>query len=89
VKLLTVRETAEALSVSPSLVYRLASEGEIPCYRIGKSALRFREEDIEIYLSSRLHGKTRTRRPRTASGPVFKHLDASRLAEAWKQQGVS
>lgn len=50
-RLLTVRQTAEALSVSPSLVYRLASEGTLRCYRIGRGALRFREEDIEEYLA--------------------------------------
>jgi len=87
--LLTVSDVAELLSVSESLIYRLASNGEIPSYRIGKGALRFRMEDIDAYLSSRLQGKGRTRRPRTASGPVFKHLDASRLAEAWREQGVS
>jgi excisionase family DNA binding protein len=87
--LLTVSDVADFLSVSESLVYRLASDGEIPCYRIGKGALRFRMDDIETYLSSRLHGKAKTRRPRMASGPVFKHLDAARLAEAWREQGVS
>ena len=50
-KLLTVRETAETLSVSPSLVYRLVSEGALRCFRIGRGALRFREEDIQEYLS--------------------------------------
>ena len=50
-KLLTVRETAEALSVSPSLVYRLVSEGALRCFRIGRGALRFRQEDVEEYLS--------------------------------------
>lgn len=87
--LLTVAQVAEFLSVSESLIYRLASDGEIPCYRIGKGALRFREQDIESYLASHLHGKERTRRPGKTSGPVFKHLDASRLAAAWRDQGVS
>jgi len=50
-KLLTVKETAEALSVSPSLVYRLVSEGALRCYRIGRGALRFREEDVQAYLN--------------------------------------
>jgi excisionase family DNA binding protein len=51
VKLLTVKETAEALSVSPSLVYRLASEGALRCYRIGRGALRFSQEDVQAYLN--------------------------------------
>ena len=87
-KLLTVNDVAEILAVSPSLIYRLAAEGELPSYRLGKGALRFCQEDIESYLSSCLKGK-RARKPRTTSGPVFKHLDASRLAEAWREQGVS
>ena len=87
--LLTVAQVAELLAVSESLIYRLASSGEIPCYRIGKGALRFRPEDIESYLSSHIHGKQRTRRSRTTSGPVFKHLDASRLSAAWREQGIS
>jgi len=87
--LLTVAQVAELLAVSESLVYRLASDGEIPCYRIGKGALRFRPEDIESYLSTHLHGKQRARRQRTASGSVFKHLDAARLTAAWREQGVS
>jgi excisionase family DNA binding protein len=50
-KLLTVKETAKALSISPSLVYRLVSEGALRCYRIGRGALRFRQEDVEGYLN--------------------------------------
>ena len=87
--LLTVNDVAEFLAVSPSLVYRLAADGELPSYRIGKGTLRFRPEDVEEYLDSHAQGRTRARKPRTTSGPVFKHLDASRLAEAWRDQGVS
>jgi excisionase family DNA binding protein len=87
--LLTVAQVAQLLAVSESLVYRLASDGEIPCYRIGKGTLRFRPDDIESYLSSRLNGKKRARGQRTAPGAVFKHLDAAHLAAAWREQGVS
>lgn len=86
--LLSVAEVAEFLNVSCSLVYRLANDGQIPYYRIGRGALRFRMEDIDAYLSSRFQERGH-RRPRTAPGPVFKHLDASRLAAAWRDQGVS
>lgn len=89
-KLLTVVEVAEMLSVSPSLVYRLKDEGEIPCYCIGRGAIRFSLEDVEQYLAGRRVGKEPKQRPRVAPGsPVFKHLDPARLAAAWREKGVS
>ncbi len=51
VKLLRVRDVAEMFSISISLVYREVTEGRIRAYRIGKGALRFREEDILAYLA--------------------------------------
>ncbi len=51
-KLLTVAEVADALSISESLVYRLKDEGKLHCFRIGRGALRFREEDVMGYLDS-------------------------------------
>jgi excisionase family DNA binding protein len=51
-ELLTVSETAKQLAISPSLLYRLVGEGKIKCYRLGRSALRFSEQQIFEYLSS-------------------------------------
>jgi len=51
-KLLTVSEVAASLSISESLVYRLKDEGKLRCYRVGRGALRFREEDVMEYLDS-------------------------------------
>jgi excisionase family DNA binding protein len=51
-KLLTVADIADRLSISQSLVYRLASEGKLRCYRVGRGALRFREEDVMEYIDS-------------------------------------
>jgi len=87
--LLTVQQVAERLSISQSLAYRLVADGKLRAYRIGKGTLRFSEEMLCEYLSScELHQGNR--RTRTSSGsPVFKHLDASRLAAAWREQGVS
>ena len=89
-KLLTVRETAEALSVSPSLVYRLVSEGALRCFRIGKGALRFREEDIQEYLNRCVVEVGLGSRQAASSKPgrPFKHLDAERLLDSWHRQGV-
>jgi len=51
-KLLSVREVAEALSISPSLVYQLKDERKLRYLRIGKGTIRFRLEDVEEYLSN-------------------------------------
>jgi excisionase family DNA binding protein len=51
-KLLTVTEVASSLSISESLVYRLKDEGKLRCFRIGKGAIRFSEEDVIEYLNS-------------------------------------
>lgn len=89
-QLLTVAEVAELLSVSPSLVYRLKDDGEIPCYRIGRGAIRFSHDDVEKYLAARRVGKEQKQMPSAASSlSVFKHLDPSRLAVAWREKGVS
>jgi excisionase family DNA binding protein len=50
--LLTVAQIAELLAVSESLIYRLASEGKLRCYRLGRGALRFSESEVARYLDS-------------------------------------
>lgn len=47
-KLLTVKETAEALSMSDKTVYALLSRGEIPGYKLGRS-VRVDETDLAAY----------------------------------------
>jgi excisionase family DNA binding protein len=51
-KLLTVTEVATSLSISESLVYRLKDEGKLRCFRIGRGAIRFSEEDVMEYLNT-------------------------------------
>jgi excisionase family DNA binding protein len=51
-KLLTVKDVAQMLSLSPSTVYDMAGK-TLRCVRIG-GAIRFREEDIDDFISSRL-----------------------------------
>ncbi len=48
--LLTVGDVAKLLSVSNTLVYREAAAGKLRCLKVGKGALRFRQEDVEEYL---------------------------------------
>ena len=69
-KLLTVKDVAERLSVSTSLVYQLVESGKLPVHRIGngRGAIRFSPQDIETYLEECRVEKqapaTRQRRPR-------------------------
>lgn len=47
--ILTVREVAEYLRLSQAKVYRLAKEGNLPVFRIGK-AWRFRKDLLDEWL---------------------------------------
>jgi excisionase family DNA binding protein len=52
-KMMTPRQVADHLGFHVLTVKRLAREGELPSYRLGKSPrspLRFRPTDIEEYL---------------------------------------
>ena len=48
-RLLTVREVASRLGVSPALVYKLCQRDEICSLRIG-GVLRFRHHDVEAFV---------------------------------------
>ena len=48
-KLLTVKETANSLKLSLSMVYRLISSGKLPSYAIG-GCIRVNETDLEKFL---------------------------------------
>lgn len=52
-KTFTVKETAQILSVSQSWLYERASREEIPHHKLGGTALRFTEEDIEEILEDK------------------------------------
>ena len=38
------------LSVNPMTIYRMVERRELPVYGIGGKAMRFRRNDIEVYL---------------------------------------
>ncbi len=53
-RLLTVREVAELLRVSPSMVYQLVEGRKLACHRIGggRGAIRVSTTDIQQYLAA-------------------------------------
>ncbi|MFZ1933156.1 MAG: helix-turn-helix domain-containing protein [Thermoguttaceae bacterium] len=57
IRLLTVKEVAARLSVSEALVYRMAAQRELEHVRVGihegTGKIRFRESEIDRYLSER------------------------------------
>jgi excisionase family DNA binding protein len=57
-RLLTTREVATFLGVSPETVLRRWRAGELPGYRLASNVLRFRESEIEEWLEG-----TRPERP--------------------------
>jgi excisionase family DNA binding protein len=49
-KLKTVKEAAEILCVSPSMVYKLYERGELEGIKLNGSALRFEDSAIQNYI---------------------------------------
>jgi excisionase family DNA binding protein len=54
--LLTTREVAVLLGLSPETVLRLYRKGDLPGIRIGTNVLRFAENDVGAYLAERRSG---------------------------------
>jgi excisionase family DNA binding protein len=85
--MLTIKRAAEILNVSPGLVYALCAHGRIhhERYGIGRGTIRIREEAI---LEFQAQSRATPHRPAPPKTHTFTHLDAMRLAQAWKKQGV-
>jgi excisionase family DNA binding protein len=49
-KLKTVKETADILSISPSMVYKLYERGALEGTKLNGSALRFEDSAIQGYI---------------------------------------
>ena len=62
---LKVGELARLLDVTPQHIYRLASAGLIPCFRI-EGAIRLDPHEVAMWLKSRQPKTTRTVRVRAA-----------------------
>jgi len=73
--------------MSKSFLYQLAASRKIACYKIGQGAIRFRLDDLLTYLEEcRVEPEKQTSRGIRPTGTTFQHLNASRLAEAWRQK---
>ena len=77
-RLLTTRQVAELLGLSPATVLRRWRDGTLPGYRLASNVLRFDPSDIEDYLTAcRRDGRSEepAREPRRARpGAVVSHL---------------
>ena len=51
--LMTAREVAELLAVSPETVLRRWRAGELPGFRLAPNVLRFQREDVDAWLQGR------------------------------------
>ena len=59
-QLLRAARVAELLSVSERYVYQMASEGRIPCVKVGRS-VRFRPSEIEAWLEGQVRASAAVR----------------------------
>ncbi|HCS28657.1 MAG TPA: DNA-binding protein [Spongiibacteraceae bacterium] len=57
--LLTTKEAADQLGVSAAYLERDRWAGaKVPFVRIGKRAIRYRQEDLDRFVASRVHSST-------------------------------
>lgn len=70
----TVRQVAEQLNVSESIVYALIDAGRLACHRIGvgRGTIRIAREDLDAYLAS--CREERGDEPHPARRPRLKHI---------------
>lgn len=67
--LITAKELCQELRISYSTLTRIVERGELPSLRIG-SALRFRREDVDLYLErARFRDEVPKARPGTKKPP--------------------
>ena len=69
--LMTVDDAAKFLAVSTTLIRREIARGKLRCYRLGRAAIRFSEEQLQDYLQS---SEIERGPGRAARLPRLKHL---------------
>ena len=55
--IMTVKELADYLKIAEKTAYRFASEGKVPCFKVG-SAWRFKKEEIDSWIKRQSEGNT-------------------------------
>lgn len=50
-EILTRREVKDYLRLSERTVYTITKSGELPSFRVGKTAVRYRKADIDAYIA--------------------------------------
>jgi excisionase family DNA binding protein len=50
--LLTIRETAKALSLCEKSIWQLTRDGRLPVVRIGRKAVRYSRDDILAFIQA-------------------------------------
>lgn len=89
--MLTVKQAAERLGVSATLVYALCAQGKIihERYGLGRGTIRISEDALGQYrVSCQVTAPHRTHAPAGKNGGAFSVLDPDRLLDAWRKQGV-
>jgi excisionase family DNA binding protein len=86
---LTVKQAAELLSVSPALVYALVAQGRIEHerYGLGRGTIRIRKEAIDAYRARARVTPAKAQTPPSPTG--YRQLNADRLAAAWRERGIA
>jgi len=51
-KLLTIADAAELLQLAPGTIYHLISRRALPCVKLSKRCVRFRQSELERWISS-------------------------------------
>jgi excisionase family DNA binding protein len=86
---LTIREAAGVLRVSESTIRNAISSGQLRAFRFGArgGSIRITWADLDDYIAGVATAPPVSHTP-TPTGGQFKHLNASKLLAAWRQQGV-
>jgi excisionase family DNA binding protein len=91
--MLTVKQAAQYLNCSESLVYGLIAAGRLRCHRIGlgkQGGMRITKDALQQFLKAREEGGKSVPPPRRSETKPqsFTQLDGGRLLESWRRQGV-
>lgn len=89
-RLLRVSEVADRLNLSLSTVYQLIESGRLPSHCVGmRKGIRVAESDMLAYVERCRSVRRQAPAPAPKkNGSPFRHLDAERLLDAWRRQGV-